>query len=68
MTDRPIVRVELRSAYGRTRAYPANDAASHVTALTGSVTLRRADLATLIALGFSIVVASGETSRLAELE
>lgn len=49
-----LVLIDLRSVYGRTVAYPANDQAARVAAIAGTKTLNRTDL--LLATGLDLDV------------
>lgn len=51
---------KLKDVYGRTLAYPLNDAAVYVCRLTGNKTLRAMDLPNIVGLGFLPVTEHGE--------
>ena len=52
---------EIKEKYGRPLAYPINDQAETIQALTGFKTLRRQDIAHIESLGFTVVTIHGET-------
>ena len=51
---------EIKEKYGRPLAYPVNDQAETIQALTGFKTLRRQDIANIESLGFTVVTIHGE--------
>ena len=51
---------EIRSAFGQTRAYPANAAAKALCSLTGSVTLLPQSIGTINSLGFTCQTVAGQ--------
>lgn len=53
------IQLTLKSAYGRTLAYPADDNAQRFAAMLGAKTLTRQNLAHIKALGFEIETAGG---------
>lgn len=52
--DRPVVKVEVRSIYGNSTIYPANNTAERFAAIAGKKTLSNADLMNIQALGFTV--------------
>ena len=50
------VLVRVKTNYGSTVAYPANENARLFAAISGTLTLRPADLERIGALGFAVVV------------
>lgn len=58
---------EIRSSFGLTRAYPANDAAVALCSLTGSKTLLPQTISTIEKLGFECLTTSGEPIVAADL-
>jgi hypothetical protein len=51
---------EIRSSFGLTRAYPANDAAIALCSLTGSKTLLPQSISTIEKLGFTCTTTTGQ--------
>lgn len=52
--------VEIKSVYGREVIYPVNTNAELFTALTGTKTLSRDNIAKIKALGFTVEVKAAE--------
>ena len=52
--------VESRNVYGVDMFYPVNDIAYRFVQLTGTKTLKRTDLKTIVGLGFKIEVKQKE--------
>lgn len=50
----PIIEIEVKTVYGNTLIYPANEAAKLVAAIAGTKTLSNANLAYAERLGFEI--------------
>jgi hypothetical protein len=49
------IEIEVRSVYGITQAYPANETAKLFAAIAGTKTLTAQDLRRIMALGFDVI-------------
>jgi len=52
--DANLVKIEVKSVYGNSLIYPANEAAEIFASLAGTKTLSRADLTKIVKLGFRV--------------
>ena len=63
MELRPVVQVQLKTVYGNTLVYPANESAETFAALAKTKTLSHADLCKIESLGFRIEQTHAEWVR-----